>query len=45
MAKDTAEHDYGQVRVALDPCNERAELVDGVRVQQVTGPLPKVTRQ
>jgi len=30
-----AEHDYGQVRVALDPRDERAELVDGVRVQQV----------
>ena len=30
-----AEHDYGQVRVALDLRDERGELVDGVRVQQV----------
>src|SRR6185437_5213538 len=39
------EHDYGQVRVALDLRDERAELVDGVRVQQVYRALSKVTRQ
>jgi hypothetical protein len=40
-----AEDDYGEVGIVLDPPDERAELVDGIRVSKLTGPLSKVTGQ
>jgi hypothetical protein len=40
-----AEDDHGEVRIVLDPPDERTESVDGIRVEQVDRPVVEGSRE